>query len=537
MNAWPNGCGAALAAVLVGVIATAAVILVSVVGVYTARLGNALAESHRQQTETNRQREIAQQSQRGADVSRAETRRQLYSADMKLAGDDYHNGNPRNALKRLEQYVPVTAAEDLREFAWYYLWHRCHHRQLTLRGHTAGVLWSGYSHSGNLLATASQDGSIRLWQTNTGQPVRVLNGHDGDVNCISFSPDDRWLASAGMDATVRIWDVTSGRQINSLNGHNEEVFAVQFSPSGRQLASGGRDRRVQLWDTTKWTLRSTLEGHHDLVESLAFSPDERTLASGGADSIVHLWDLEQLKSRFALPCHSRSIYSVCFSPNGGRLAMGTQDGQILLWDLAGLTEVRRTQASKTHVTSVAFAPMDAGCCRPAAMAARGYGTRRAEDSELFLTAMQNDCGMPNSRRTEPRLSQPAPTKRPSFASYPSRPSCLRTATSTGLKSVLAPRATSARSRATAPPWAWQSFTTDCEKFGDRPKHHPLPSSVAGWIPSDRVPPRVMWPVGFSFGLRKVLGNWCRLLSRAISAPNRLCLRAADCWPEVFTSFK
>src|SRR3954447_5139938 len=105
-----------------------------------------------------------------------------------------------------------------------------------------------YSPDGTTLASASWDGTITLWDINSGQPRRTLAGHVGPVNGVAFSPDGTLLASVGQDTVLRIWDVATGDQRLKLTGHAEPILTVAFSPDGTTVATGGQDTWVILWD-------------------------------------------------------------------------------------------------------------------------------------------------------------------------------------------------------------------------------------------------------------------------------------------------
>ncbi len=107
-----------------------------------------------------------------------------------------------------------------------------------------------FSPRGRTLASASADGTVRLWDVRARRPRGYpLTGHTDAVNAVAFSPDGRTLASASADGTVRLWDVRTRRPRGyPLTGHTDAVNAVAFSPDGRTLASGGTDRTVRLWD-------------------------------------------------------------------------------------------------------------------------------------------------------------------------------------------------------------------------------------------------------------------------------------------------
>ncbi|NOT57750.1 MAG: WD40 repeat domain-containing protein [Deltaproteobacteria bacterium] len=119
-------------------------------------------------------------------------------------------------------------------------------RQTLSRHNSVGnsVAWSP---DGNFVATGGNDGSIRIWDTKSGQEVRMLVGHRNAVRSVAWSPDGRWLASGSADNTVKMWEAQSGQELRMLVSHRNAVTSVAWSPDGRWLASGSADNTVRLW--------------------------------------------------------------------------------------------------------------------------------------------------------------------------------------------------------------------------------------------------------------------------------------------------
>jgi hypothetical protein len=111
------------------------------------------------------------------------------------------------------------------------------------------------------------------------------------VRSVGFSPDGKTLASGSADGTVKLWEVETGKEIPAQIKHESLVLSVAFSPNGKTLASGSFDGIVKLWDTQTGEAKYTLRGHNDYVISLAFSPNGKILASGSNDTTVRLWDI------------------------------------------------------------------------------------------------------------------------------------------------------------------------------------------------------------------------------------------------------
>ncbi|MEV4141215.1 hypothetical protein AB0J72_54750 [Dactylosporangium sp. NPDC049742] len=232
---------------------------------------------------------------------------------------------------------------------------------ICLTGH-GGAVWSvAFSPDGQLLASGSDDGTVRLWDPATGAPTgRPLIGHDDEVGSVVFSRDGRLLASAGFDGSMRLWNPTTGAPVGRpLVGHDGAVWSVVFSPDGQQLASAGYDGSVRLWDpATGAQVGQPLIGHHGAVGSVGFSPDGRLLASGGFDGKVRLWDpVTGSPAGRPLIGHDGAVRSVVFSPNGRLLASGGFDGKVRLWMPDTSTAITRPLIGHHYtVMSVVFSP-------------------------------------------------------------------------------------------------------------------------------------------------------------------------------------
>ena len=209
-----------------------------------------------------------------------------------------------------------------------------------------------FSPNNPLLASASADSTVQLWDLNTNTLQATLRGHTSNVLNVAFSPDGSLLASGSADGTVRIWDPRTETLQATLHGHTASVLSVAFSPDGSLIASGGADGTVRLWNLVTETLEATLEAHMDSVLSVAFSPDGSLLASGSADGLVGLWDTHTETLQATLG-HESPVLSVAFSPDSDLLATGSTDGTARLWD-PHVPEHKATLGHESPVESVAF---------------------------------------------------------------------------------------------------------------------------------------------------------------------------------------
>ena len=229
------------------------------------------------------------------------------------------------------------------------LWEISPQHITTLEGHTGSVRSVAFSPNGTMLASGSQDSTIKLWNVKKKENITTLEGHTHIVSTVAFSPDGTLLASGGRD--IKLWDIVTRRNVATLSGHTGGVYSVAYSPDGTTLASGAQDSTIKLWDVATRTNIATLSDMF-WVNSVAFSPDGMLLASGSKD--VKLWDVSTRTNTATLE-HSRSVLSVAFSPDGTMLATGDGD-RTRLWDVATKENITTLEGHTSFVNSVAFSP-------------------------------------------------------------------------------------------------------------------------------------------------------------------------------------
>jgi WD40 repeat protein len=196
-------------------------------------------------------------------------------------------------------------------------------------GESASAL--ALSTAGQLVAVAT-DKEVALWNVGSGEKVFALSGHQAVVNRLAFSHDDRTLISADEGGTIKVWDTTSGQNRQTVNTGGK-VTAMRLGPGGQVLASAGEDRSINLWDLAAGGLPRKLKKHDGIVNAIAFSSDGQLLASGSDDRTVIIWEAATGKSKRTLKGHDLTVLSVAFSPDGSLIASGSGNASVVLWDV------------------------------------------------------------------------------------------------------------------------------------------------------------------------------------------------------------
>lgn len=263
-----------------------------------------------------------------------------------------------------------------------------------LGGHKASVLAVDASPRDSLVATGSEDGTVRTWHlhdlenpyqdglriddigkvaaltasldgncvavgydggwidildvsTGTLRPVVEPSAYMGRMEHLCFSPDGKSLAAACSAGLVGIWSVDGGKSIRYLRHRqmtrmtrrgririDQGPSCVCYSPDGTELASGSADCMIRIWNIEKEECVHLMNGHREVVLCLAYSSDGRRLVSGSADKTVRVWDTVEAEEIACLRGHDGNVTRVLFSSDGQRLVTRSTDGTVRVWDAA-----------------------------------------------------------------------------------------------------------------------------------------------------------------------------------------------------------
>ena len=274
----------------------------------------------------------------------------------------------------------------------------------TINGHSGKAASIAVSVDGQIIASGSDDNTIKLWHLSTGELLHTLTGQSGRVLTIALSPDGQTLASSHKTTErsciniwhlgtrdelpnsprhtlpghnkwiyslaisrdgqflvsgghkIKIWHLGTGEALLTLAGHKQWVYAIAMTPDGQTFVSSGGDKTIKIWHLHTGELLRTLTGHSDWVRTVAISPDGQILASGSDDNTINLWDLGTGKLIRTLIGHTDWVLSLAISPDGQTLISGSRDSTVKLWHLGTGKLLQTLTGHKKWVYSLVVSP-------------------------------------------------------------------------------------------------------------------------------------------------------------------------------------
>ncbi len=352
-----------------------------------------------------------------ANRAHEQAQRVLYLSDMNLAYRDWYEANVGRCGELLQRHVPQPGQPDYRGFEWFHLSHQWQQtRQCELVFHDEGLESAGlspdestlvigtfdgsvavidvatrverarwqahpyrtcdiaFSSDGRLLATASVDNEVKLWEIASGRllaqvegsrsvdlspdgtlafrsanmqlgllppsdanpsteqrPQPIVYTESSHVGAVAYAPDGGLIAVAGWDHTLSIWDVPSRSLKQRLAGHDHALWCIDWSSDGKLIAAGDVYGRVRIWDAKNGSLIANISAHSSVVKAIRLADHSRFVVTCSSDATARVWELPTGKLLRALPGHRGEVSNVMIAAGGDQIFTAGSDGDVKRW--------------------------------------------------------------------------------------------------------------------------------------------------------------------------------------------------------------
>lgn len=271
---------------------------------------------------------------------------QQYAMRMRAADDMIRNFNARTALAELSHYDVQQPDANVRGFEWYLLRQWCEQSVATVDAHTDRINTITPAPDDSTLATASDDGTIKLWDSRRHTLLGTITGHASCVNEAAYLPGGDRLVTASCDHTIRLWEARSAAEIATLVDIGRPAWWIAVSPDGiiatpaaESSVNLGEDQ-IALWDVETRILLKTGFGHPTKINSATFAPDGKQLVTANEDGSVRFWDVETGRQTRRLVGHVKSAFRVRFDASGKYFISVGADGYAVVWNTSNFKKHR-----------------------------------------------------------------------------------------------------------------------------------------------------------------------------------------------------
>ncbi len=227
-----------------------------------------------------------------------------------------------------------------------------------MKGHTGAVYAMDWSRDGKRILSGALDGSFRLWDAETGKPIKTILHENGVLNVV-FTLNGKRAISVGYKREVCFWDLETGKPVVTNSDHQTSVRGLSLFPGGKRVATAGFDGTVRLLDIETGKQVLLCKGTHaGGAWFVAASPDGKRVASSGQDGLVLLHDAETGELLKTFKGHAGGVHGVAYSSDGRRILSAGYDHTARVWDIASGKEVQRLYDHEHSIACVAFLPGD-----------------------------------------------------------------------------------------------------------------------------------------------------------------------------------
>ena len=217
------------------------------------------------------------------------------------------------------------------------------------------------SLDGTKVVCGCVDGTVKLWDIDTGKVIAKWTGHTSYVDSVCWIQDGGRVMSGSNDGTARVWDVESGKTVLTIETGLSEVEAAIYSPDMTMIGTGGESKDlkefIKIWDAKTGELITNLKGHTGRVCCLAWTADGSTLISGSFDNSIRTWNTTWQQIH-VLTGHTFAPYRIAISPNGPILASASWDNTARLWNLENGMPIGLPLQHPNNVQCVSFRQME-----------------------------------------------------------------------------------------------------------------------------------------------------------------------------------